>query len=625
VIHDSMKRSILCGMLLVGVAGLCPAQSPLAYTISTVAGQSGVATFGGDGGKATSAGIGGPFAVAVDSSGNFYISDQFNNRVRKVDTSGNISTVAGNGTAGFSGDGGSATSAELNSPAGVALDSSGNLYIADSGNFVVRKVAGSTISTVAGNNGSGAGYAGDGAAATSAQLNNPAHLAFDAAGNLYIADPGNNVVRKVNTSGTISTVAGIFSGGAGYTGDGGQATQALLANPEGVAVDHAGNLYIADTRNNVIRKVDTKGVITTVAGNGALNPGFTGDGGPATQASLNGPKGVAVDAAGNLFIADSFNSAIRVVLPNGIITTIAGNPAKGAGFSGDGGPATSAQLFFPSGVTLSGGKIYVADNQNDVIRLLTPVPAPPTINAGGVITAGDFGASPAVAPGSWIEIYGTNLGEDTRTWGGGDFSGANAPTSLDGTSVTIGGKAAFVEFVSPLQVNVQVPSDVTPGAQPLVLTTALGSSAAYTVTVNATQPGLYTLPQFNIGGKQYVGAVFSDFSTFVMPTGAVSGFTTRPAKPGDIITIFGVGFGAVTPDIPAGQIVGQQNSLAASFQIQIGDAPATLQYWGLAPQAVGLYQFNVVVPQVPSGDAVPLTFTLGGTAGTQTLYIAVQN
>lgn len=249
----------------------------------------------------------------------------------------------------------------------------------------------------------------------------------------------------------------------------------------------------------------------------------------------------------------------------------------------------------------------------------------PSIPAGGVVTASQFGDSSSIAPATWIEIYGTNLAIGTRTWTSADFHGVNAPTSLDGTSLTIGGQPAFVSYISPGQVNAQVPSNVAPGSQLLVLTTPAGSTAGYSITVNATEPGLLAPSAFVIGGNQYVAALFLDGATFVLPPGAVSGVTSQRAKPGDTITLYGIGFGPVLPDTPAGQIVQQTNRLATSFDIAFGGVSASVQYAGLAPQSVGLYQFNVVVPQVAASDTVPLTFTLGGAAGTQTLYIAVQN
>jgi uncharacterized protein (TIGR03437 family) len=250
--------------------------------------------------------------------------------------------------------------------------------------------------------------------------------------------------------------------------------------------------------------------------------------------------------------------------------------------------------------------------------------AQPAVASGGVISAGAFGAFTAVAPGSWIEIYGSNLAAHSRSWSAADFNGNNGPTSLDGTSVTIGGQPAFLDYISPGQVNVQVPSSIGTGAQPLVVQTPAGSSAAYSVTVNAQQPGLLAPGSFAIGGKQYVTAVFND-GTYVLPPGAIPGLASRRAQPGDSIAFYGVGFGSVTPDTPAGQIVQRLNTLVAPLHIYFGQMEASWSYAGLAPQAVGLYQFNVVVPNVAGGDAIPLTFSLAGASGHQTLYIPVAN
>jgi sugar lactone lactonase YvrE len=286
-------------------------------TIATVAGN-GTAGDTGDGGAAASAQVSYPYSVAVDASGALYISDLGNNRIRKV-KAGTITPVAGNGTAGYNGDG-AATSTELHQPMGIAVDSSGNIYIADAINNRIRKVSGGTITTVAGNG--TAGYAGDGGAAVSAELNYPTDVAVDSSGNLYICDYGNDRIRKVS-GGKISLIAG--NGTRGYLGDGGAATSAELHLPQGVAVDSSGNLFIADTGNHRVRKV-SGGTIATVAGNGTA--GYAGDGGAATSAELNTPTDVKADSLGNLFIADFQNNRIREV-SGGSIVTVAGNGTPG--------------------------------------------------------------------------------------------------------------------------------------------------------------------------------------------------------------------------------------------------------------------------------------------------------
>jgi uncharacterized protein (TIGR03437 family) len=628
LIHDLMRNGLKKNAkwaMVVLLPGLSLGQITPSFKISTFAGNY-TSGFSGDGSGASSAELASPFAVAVDKSGTVYIADQFNNRIRKV-SGGTISTVAGNGTSGYTGDGAAATSAELSNPEGVAVDASGNLYISDTSNCVIRKVTTSgTISTVAGNFTSGCGYSGDGAAATSANINHPSGIVVNAKGVIYFADSSDNIVRVVTTDGNINTYAGNFGAGIGFTGDGGPATSARLNNPEGLALDGSGNLYIADGNNNRIRVVSAAtGTITTVAGSSTLG-GYSGDGGAATKAKLNTPKGVTLDSVGNLYIADVYNARIRVVSPTGVISTVAGNGATGAG--GDGQVATTASLYFPTGVavdTLS-SNVYIVDNQNNVIRLLTVIPATPSIFPNGAVSASAFGTLPGVAPGSWIEIYGTNLAVDARGWGSADFSGVNAPTSLDGTTVTIGGQSAYVDYISAVQVNAQVPSTVTAGAQQVVVQTPYGPSTGYTITVNATQPGVLAPTSFVVGGKQYAAALFSDGTTFVAPPGAIPGVTSRQAKPGEVITIYGVGFGIVTPNIPAGQIVQQSNTVASPVSFQFGGTAATSNYSGLAPTQVGLYQFNVAVPSVANSDLVPLTFTFGGSAvSTQTLYTAVHN
>lgn len=272
---------------------------------------------------------------------------------------------------------------------------------------------------------------------------------------------------------------------------------------------------------------------------------------------------------------------------------------------------------------------YYNDTWTWPAAAVAPPPTLPAITK--VISASAFGAFTSVAPGSWVEIYGANLAPDSRPWMGADFTGSNAPTSLDGVQVNIGGQKAAVAYISATQVNAQLPSNIGAGTNQLTVTNGNTTSAAVNLTVDAMEPGLLAPPSFNLGGTQFVVALLPDNVTYILPAGAIAGVNSRPAHSGETVILYGVGFGAVTPATPALEIASGITQLASSFQVTLGGVPAQATYYGLAPGFVGLYQFNIVVPQYTamtpvagSANVVPITFTLAGTPGTQTLSMAVQ-
>ncbi len=354
-----MKRTF--SLLFVALSLYSAAVDAQTRRIMTFAGAGGIGGFAGDGYAATACLLDGPEAVALDGIGNAYIVDYYNNRIRKVKTDGTVVTFAGSGTPGIGGDGASAPSAQLD-PSGVAVDPRGNVYISDAIHGVIRKV--NKLGIISRYAGTGAwGYTGDNGAAVSARLTSPTGLATDRFSNLYIADAGNHVIRKIDTFGVITTVAG--NGTAGYSGDGLPAVTAELDSPVAVAVDGGGSLYVADRNNNVIRLVDVTHTIYTIAGSGTQ--GYSGDGGLAISASLYFPTGVAVDTGLNVYIADSYNNVVRMVTNLGYISTLAGNGTPG--FGGDLGAANGANLYHPSGVTTDTfGNVYIADADNQRVR-----------------------------------------------------------------------------------------------------------------------------------------------------------------------------------------------------------------------------------------------------------------
>jgi uncharacterized protein (TIGR03437 family) len=412
------------------------------------------------------------------------------------------------------------------------------------------------------------------------------------------------VIRKVNAAtGIITTIAG--DGFVGYSGDGGQATNATLDLPVSLAVDPAGDIYISDQGNNVVRKVSPTGVITTVAGTGAIGTG--GDGGPATKATFDNPAGVALDAAGNLYIIDVGNCRLRVMLTTGIIQTVAGN--GGCGYSGDGGPATNAELNDPRSVAVGTfGDVYIADFSNNRVRQLTP--GAPTV--GLMVNA--FGNIQVLAENTWMVIKGTNLAPDTRAWQTSDFVNGQMPTSLDGVSVTLNGINAYIYYISPTQINVLTPPNLPAGEITVqVDNNGVKSAMAY---VAAQQ---YSPTFFEFGAGPYVVAVHLSGSD-VGPTSLYPGLTT-PAQPGETVVLFANGFGPTSAAVVSGS-QSQSGSLPAMPVVTIGGIQATVQFAGLV--SPGLYQFNVMVPtNAPAGDDA-IVATYNGLSTQPGVLITVQ-
>jgi len=566
--------------------------------ISTVAGN-GTLVYSGDGGPATKAGIGIPPDVAVDGAGNLYIVDRNNNRIRKVDTSGTISTFAGNGTMDSSGDGGPATSAALFLPIAVAVDGAGNVYIADPGEGLRKVDTAGIINSV------------PVISSFLSKIASPGGMTVDSAGNVYVSDLNGSAIYKLDKSGVLTTVAG---GALGFSGDGGPATKAALYFPAGVALDNAGNIYFADKGNNRVRKVDTKGIITTFAGTGTA--GYSGDGGPATAAKLGlnltaACQGVAVDSAGDVYIADPANNRIRMVNPSGIISTFAGNGtpfATGSLGNGDGGPPASASVMTPYGVRVdSAGNVFIADTGHNSIRKVTGAAktggSGPTISANGVVNGASF--QPGIVANSWVTIQGAGLAPKTDDWSNSIVNGA-LPASLDGVSVSMGGKAAYVYYISPGQLNVLAP-DVPAGPITVTVTTGGATSAAFASTASAYGPAFFVWP-----GSQVV-ATRTDYS-YAAKAGTFAGATTVAAKPGDVIVLWATGFGPTNPAAPTGVAVPGDQAYATSSMpsITIDNVSATVYGAALASGSAGLYQIAIQVPLSLANGDWPIQALIGG-------------
>ena len=576
-------------------------------TITTVAGN-GTQGYSGDGGPAAVAQLDAPWGVAAGSGGNLYIGDSGNHTVRKIAANGTITTVAGTGVPGSLGDGGPATRAQLNVPLGVAVDGAGNLYVAECLGARIRKVtAAGGIATVAGTGSSG--YGGDGGPAVNAQLACPHGVAVDASDNLYIADTGNNRLRKVTLDGTITTVAG--NGAPDFGGDGGPALNAKLNAPTSLAIDTSGNLYIADTGNNRIRRISGDGTITTVAGCADQLHFSSDDGLPATAAVLGLPQGVAVDRAGNLYIADTYGNHVRRVSAAGVISTIAGRALYGYlayfdgnldlylhGYSGDGGPATSGLLGSPYALAVdSNFNVYLADSPNGAVRVLKPSPI---ANAASMLSG-------PIAAGEVVTLFGVGLGPGDLVINPPDSTGA-VGTEVAGTQVFFDGIAVPVIYTSATQVAAVVPS-ITGSTANVEVHYSGKTAAAFTVPLVPFAPALFTSGST---GRGLAAAINQDHSYNSLTSSAV---------PGDTVTLFATGDGLASQP-------------SAHATVTIGGIAAQILHVGPAPGRPGVTQIDVRVPvdaltattflegydlHVP----VPVVLQVGGTSSQPAVYITV--
>jgi len=606
-----------------------------AQTVTTVAGN-GAASFGGDNGQATSAGLNRPRGVAFDASGNMYIADEMNHRIRRVTTGGVITTFAGNGTGGFSGDGGAAVNAQLNQPEDVFVDASGTVYIADSSNHRIRRVtSGGTISTVAG---TGAfGFNGDSQTAVNAQLNRPVGITMDASGNLYIADASNHRIRKIATNGTISTVAG--NGVQGYSGNGGSATSASLRFPVGIALDSGSNLYIADAGNHVVREVTPGGIIFNAAGNGAGagtdSGSFSGDGGAAVSAGLNTPRDVVVDSAGNLFIADSANYRVRKVTPSGSISTVAGTGFDG--FSGDGGLALAATFNLPWAVAMNAsGSLFVGDMFNNRIRRISgaggaalPLPsgAPsggngnPSVSSGGVLNNASYNrASLSMAPGIIAAVFGSNLTDGTScmppSCNPTFQSNGRLNTTMSGAQVTINGTAVpiFYSFHGQEfdQLGIQIPAELTGTSATVQVTVNGRTSAATTISLNPFTPGIFT---FSSDGQGAGAITHADGSAVT---------AQNPSRRGEVVILYATGLGQVIPPVPTGMRPSGASSTTTTVTVFVDNIAVVPQFAGRSGCCVGLDQVNFQIPSNSGlGNSIPVRISMGE-AVSNTVTIPVQ-
>ncbi len=584
-----------------------------AGVITTVAGI-GERGFSGDGGPATSAAIGLAFLVnecdparfeeqshlTVDAAGNIYIADSANNRVRRIAPDSVITTVAGTGErpavdarcspqggAAAAGDNGPAATARLYGPAQAIPGPGGVFFIVDQKNNRIRQItADGRITTIIGSNLHA--FFAPNIPATSSPLDWPSAAAYAPDGSLYFAELHSHRIARLAPTGRLQLIAG--TGFAGDAPENATATTSRLNAPTHLVFDPAGNLLVADQGNHKIRRITPAGIITTIAGTGAA--GYSGDDGPASAARLNQPNAIALDPAGNLYIADMGNHRIRRVALDGTITTVAGTGQPGRG--PDDVPATESALRFPNSIAIhSSGDLLIADWQNFRIRRVAFSPRP-AIAAGGIVNGASFAAGP-VAPGSLISLFGANFAPDLQ-----QAASLPLPRELGGVRVSSAGRSWPLVFVSPSQINAQVPYDAPAGPLAVTVTTTAGDSTAETITIAPAAPGIF------LRDSRRAIAQNQDFRL------------NDPATPearGRVLTVYLTGHGALDGAMEAGEPAPTTSLLRALATplATVGGRPARVLFLGLSPGFVGLAQANIEIPaDAPTGPAIELTLSLDG-------------
>ena len=542
-----------------------------------------------------------PGGVAADAEGNIFVADRSSHRVLRVSSDGTVSVFAGTGIPGSSGDGGPAAGARFFSPSDVAVDPAGNLYVLERFRNRIRKVDRSGIvSTLAGTG--EPGFGGDGGPARQAVFQWPQGIAVDSLGQVYVADSRNHRIRKIDSTGTISTIAGTGVPGAG--GDGGPADLAEVDDPSAIAVDDLGQVWIASASSHTVRRIDAAGFIQTVAGTGEL--GYGGDGGPATSASLYRPSGVAVGADGTVFVADTGNASIRRIDPAGIITTIAGTGRSG--YNGEGTPATGFRLDWPSGlVARPDGSVLVSESGNHRIRLLTPESLPPEISA----VRNHASRAATLAPGAIAVVRGSGLASGARGSTGASLA-VSLPETLLGTSVRVTDadgtlRPAGIYSVSEGQIVFRVPSRTAIGTALVTVNRQGADSESLAVPVASVAPGL-----FSANGDGRGTAVAS--AVRVAPSGFLTLLDVARFDPalrrhvslpidmggeGDevYLTLFGTGF----------------REAAADVTVTMHGSPVTVVSAGPSPAVHGLDQVTVgPLPRSLRGTQPEIVVIVGG-------------